>query len=166
MFSIIGIETFRRSLEGQMAAMQGRLNAAYREFVVDVLIELVENTPQWSGDLAASWRVRASGVTTRSVRTAGYYGQTPFKKEPYERPAPYFRGDEPAIDYVLARNQEVIASIRYNTRVTIYNNNPTGEIIMQSDIPLRPGNFIPGDVMAVAHTIAKYGNGTMRLTSS
>jgi hypothetical protein len=144
-----------------MAAMQGRLNAAYREFVVSILTELVENTPQWSGDLAASWRVRAEGNTSRT----GGSSSTGFKRDPIERPAPFFRGDEPAIFYALSVNSEVINSIRYNTRVTIFNDNPTAEIITQSDIVLRPGNFIAGDVMALAHTITKFGNATMRLST-
>jgi hypothetical protein len=161
MFQVTGIDTFRKSLEGQMAAMHGRINAAYREFITNILTELVENTPQWSGDLAASWRVRAEGLTSRS----GGSSTTGFKRDPIERPPPFFKGDEPAIVYALSVNSEVIQSIRYNTRVTIFNDNPTAEIITQSDIVLRPGNFIPGDVMAVAHTIAKYGNATMRLST-
>jgi hypothetical protein len=155
MFEFKGLNNFRNSIEGRKASIEKRANAAFREYVADVLTELSLNTPQWSGDLAASWRVKAQGSSgTRSVRTAGYYGQTPFKQNPYDSPAPFRKGSMPAVDYALARNTDVINTIYYNTRVTIYNDNPTGDTITESG--LRPGNFIPGDIMAIAHVTYKF----------
>jgi hypothetical protein len=154
MIRVQGLENFRASILGAKAKHEKRVNAAYRELVADVLTELALNTPQWSGDLAASWRVKAEGSYSRSVRTAGYYGQTPFKKNPYEFPAPYRKGSMPAVDYALARSAEVINSIRYNSRVSIYNDNPTVDEI--SEQTLRPSNFIPGDIMAIEYVHRKF----------
>lgn len=165
MFTITGLDSYRKSLEATLAKHIGKVNLVYRAFVSDVLTELVKNTPQWSGDLAASWRVQASGVT---VRTGGS-DISPFKSKPIERPAPHFRGDDPALAYALAVNDEVIQSIRYNTHVTIFNENKTGPIIdnpCMEELWLRPGNFIAGDVMAVAHTIAKFNHGSISLRST
>ena len=162
MFQVTGLDGFRNSLEAALARQVGRINHNYRLFVIDVLSELVENTPQWSGDLAASWRVAASGVTQRTGGT----NKSPFKADPYEYPAPHFRGDKEALDYVLYTNSSVIDSIRYNTHVTIFNANKTGQIIdnpWMEELWLRPGNFIAGDVMAIAHTIAKFNHGNIAL---
>lgn len=162
MFSITGLDSFKKSLEAAKARQLGQINASYRKFVIDILSELVLNTPQWSGDLAASWRVKVEGSSTR----VGGSEYTPFKSKPRERPAPHFRGDEAALAYALAVNQEVIDSIRYNSRVTIYNDNKTAEIIStpwMQELWLRPNNFIEGDVMAIAHTISKYNNAHISL---
>ena len=165
MISVTGLESVTRSVNAALARQKGILNRYYRSFVVEVLTELVENTPQWSGDLAASWRVQVEGVTSRT----GGSSTTGFKSTPRVRPAPHFRGDEPALVYALMVNSDVIESIRYNSRVTIFNDNPTADAInnpWSEELWLRPNNFIPGDVMAVAHAISKYGGGHIRMSGA
>jgi len=161
LFSIRGIESQLRSTEAALARQLGTLNQAYRLFIEKLLVELVVNTPQWSGDLAASWIVLAEGKSSRSGSTEA----TGFKSTPYVRPAPHTRGDLPALQFAIMNNADVLASIRYNTRVTIYNENPTAFKIVGQEHKLRLANFIPGDVMAIAHTISKFNHGHISLTA-
>ena len=162
MFAVTGLGKFKATLEAAKAKQIGAINRSYREFVRKVLIELATNTPQWSGDLAASWRVRVEGVTTRETADT----LTGFKSKPVERPAPHFRGDLDPVHFALLNNEEVISTIRYNSTVTIFNDNATAEKIdnpWMEELWLRPGNFIAGDIMAIAHTIAKFSHGNLIL---
>lgn len=143
---VTGLDNFRHSVEGAKARLEKKVNERYRELVANVLTELALNTPQWSGDLAASWRVTAEGETTR---VGGRAGKTGFKQVPHSARPSFFKGDYPAVEYALTANAGVISTIRYNTKVTIFNDNSTQSKI--SEDTLRPRNFIPGDIMAVEH---------------
>lgn len=170
--NVTGIERFKHTVKAAEAKLKGQLNEEYRKLTKRILIDLALNTPQWSGDLAASWRAVISSESGAS--RASFDTLTTYKAKPdpnngnrtYVRPAPHFKGDREAADYVLLNNEETLSSLRYNMKVTIINTNPTAEIIANpwaEEEWLRPGNFIPGDVMAVSYVSAKYSRKDMRI---
>lgn len=171
------LASFKRTIAYEKARVRGEATKVYKGFVKAMLTDLAKNTPQWSGDLAASWEVvvGAGGQPTA-------YHQTPFKSNPIEYPAPYFKGSMEAVKYALYVNSFAIDTLTWNNIVSIVNVNPTVKAIgngvenTNRALPgkkrtsLRPGNYIPGDIMAVNFVAHKWahrrGHGDLNLGTS
>lgn len=123
-----------------------------------ILEELVLHTPQWSGATAASWVVEIAAYPASkyhynfaSVRLTNNQGdwrsQSPVREI----------GNLDAFLVAKDANSERIASIRYNSKVSVVNVSPIAdEMATNSSFELRPGNFLPGDYLALKHTVNKF----------
>lgn len=154
---ITGLESFRNTLKQANAAAQGQATAVYRKQVRAILKDLAASTPQFSGDLAASWQVVVGKGAVPEDK-----GYTNLKDTVEPGQEPHFKGDKAAISYALAANSYRLEQIRWNSVVSIANVSSTltggeGDKPLQ-EIDLRPGNFIPGDFMAVRYVAAKYSH--------
>ena len=153
---ISNLASFKRTIEYEKARVKGQATKRYQKFVTAILTDLAKNTPQWSGDLAASWEV----VIGAGGEASPHY-DTPFKQRPHQRPAPFFRGDMPAVKYTLMVNKFAIDTLKWNNKVSVVNNNPTLHQIQKhaptGDGWLRPRNFISGDILATAFVAHKWG---------
>ncbi len=117
-FKITGLENFKNSVLRSRARLKENVTHRYQVLVTDILKQLVNNTPKWSGDLAASWEVQV-GKDNQGNRQGGY---TSLKVVPFEFPRPQ-AGD--SLGYALAANSGAIKSIRWNSYVSIQNHSPT-----------------------------------------
>ena len=145
------LASFQRTIAREKAKVKGTATAVYQKFVKDILTDLAKNTPQWSGDLAASWEV----VVSAKGLPSGY--TSPFKDFPYAYPAPHAKGDMEAVKYAIKNNKQTIDAILWNNIVSVVNMNPTVKAIGDGS-KLRPDNYIPGDIMAVNFVAHKYAH--------
>lgn len=125
-----------------------------KDTVRKVLKELVLNTPQWTGNTAASWAIHVTGGTL-----AGH--PTVFYTEGWEDAIPRFKGDPQAWAVARQENMRSFEAIRWNSKIKIINNAPfADELATMTDAEasklLRPNNYIRGDVMAVQTVAMKY----------
>lgn len=151
MIKITGLSPFLRKTQAQRAQIkQGAANFV-RQQTKKVLKDLVLNTPQWSGNTAAMWRVE-----TYAAKDDGRVSKLYTARWKSILPDPSWKGDEDALKVSLAFASSALASIRYNTRIQIVNNSPVADSIADESIPLRSGNFIPGDAMAMKLAATKY----------
>jgi len=135
---------------------QGAANYV-RANVRAMLRELVLNTPQWSGDLAASWRIDLN------YKPADQFASK-FATDDWEDliGQASFKGDQDAWMEALKINQSWLDAIKYNAKVSIVNVKPialtyaTAPESSEEIQRLRPGNYIPGDVMAIAYVSQKF----------
>lgn len=154
------LTSFQRTIAREKAKVKGTATAVYQKFVKDILTDLAKNTPQWSGDLAASWEVVVSAKGVPS----GYV--SPFKRFPHEKDPPHKIGDMDAVKYALKNNKQTIDAILWNNIVSVVNFNPTIKAIETAYENsankgrewLRPGNYIKGDFMAVNFVAHKYAH--------
>jgi hypothetical protein len=161
------LQGFTKTLASARAKIEGNATTRYQKFVKQTVRELSRNTPQWSGDLAASWQVLVGkGAVVMDAPYTALKGEW----EPGDV-APHFIGDRGAVNLAVKRNEAFIKLIRWNSVVRIENNSKTlltgdgnpanpGLITEQN---LREGNYIPGDIMAVK-TVALMHK-TSKLTS-
>lgn len=157
LIGVKGINAYKAKTELQKARIKQRASDYVKQKVVAVLRDLVLNTPQYTGDTAASWTVKTSSF---SVLT----GHTPLKEAywdtaPWYREMPKFKGDKEAYRIALAVNDSIISRLQWNSTISIVNTSPTAGKLASGSIPetkLRPGNYIPGDVLAVKYVIAKH----------
>ena len=54
---ISNLGSFKKTLAYHKRRIKETATQRVQRFTKDVLIDLAKNTPQWSGDLAASWQV-------------------------------------------------------------------------------------------------------------
>lgn len=158
-----GLQGFQHTVMAARARAQGHITARYQRLVRDMLKDLAKNTPQWSGDLAASWQVMV-GANNQVATDPGYT----YLKDEVAAVDPKWKGDKAAVEHALQVNRDAIAKIRYNSHVSIQNVSQTLTEGDRGDNPLdekslRPGNYIPGDVMATALVASKYSRVKMRL---
>ena len=52
-----GAAAFKARLKAVMPTIEAEINTKYRKLVRKVFTDLVENSPQWSGNLASNWRI-------------------------------------------------------------------------------------------------------------
>lgn len=162
---VSNLSAIKHSIDMAKAKIEHTVTAQIQGVVAMMLKDLAMNTPQWSGDLAASWQVVVGKGATPSNN-----GYTGFKATGrYVYPPPHFKGDPDAIGFALMANMADIASIRWNSNISIVNNSQTLTVgkdgpPLTSQAQLRDGNFISGDFMAVKYVAQKYRDKNMKNT--
>lgn len=163
---VSNLEAFKNSLMAARARTQGTVTKRYRLYVANILHDLAANTPQWSGDLAASWQVKV-GAKNQIAFDPGY---TELKQKEWRDVNPVqFRGYPTAVKTAMDKNAAAIASIRWNSKVSIQNVSQTLTVGDDEKGPLQEGdlrinNFIPGDFMAVQFVADKYSRKNIPLS--
>lgn len=159
---LVGLEKFAKHIKRIEGKVENHVTDKYKAFTLKILRELAENTPQWSGDLAASWQV----VVGKGSEPVPNYS-TPLKVIPWKsltRTTAKFKGDDAAVVYAMEYSLGQIQLIRWNSHVKIVNTNPTVAAIEGKT--LRPDNYFKGDVMALHFVANKWGNRGVGLTPS
>jgi hypothetical protein len=152
MLTVFGVNKFIRKTEKQKALLKQRAGDYVQKMTRHVLRDLVLNTPQWSGNTAASWTV----VTNQSGAASPY---SQLYDSDWEDIDPRWIGDKEAWRVAWAANEATVRSIKWNTKISVRNNAPFAEELATDptiENYLRPGNYIPGDVMAINKVTAKY----------
>lgn len=164
--TLSGLNNYRKKTEKQKARIKQGAANYIRANVRAVLKDLVLNTPQWSGDTAASWRIDLNYLPASDSPSALAVPDWNFlnpQSSEYQGTPPRFLGDTAAWAVAKAEAEGPLKAIRYNSVVRIVNTAPyAGELAVRSEdeLKLRKGNFIPGDVMAVKYVSAKYKLGS------
>lgn len=155
---ISGIESLKRRIQNVTTKTAVSATTLLKHRTRLILNELVLHTPQWSGSTAASWVVEIATypaskyhynfAAIRLKTDQGHWkAQNPVRKI----------GNLDALAVSKDANNERIASIRYNSKVSIVNVSPIAdEIATNPSFKLRPGNFLPGDYLAIKHTVNKF----------
>lgn len=136
MAGITGLESFRKHIDTLKKNVQGQITLRYRAYVKSMLYDLAVNTPQWSGDTAASWQVVAGkGSQAESVKSG--LKVTPWRSL---RGNEKQMGDMEAVNLAMQRNEGNIAAIKWNSHVSIVNNNPAMRLMVEGKVLLRDVN--------------------------
>lgn len=156
---ISGIEALTRKIRIVPSKVAVSSTALLKRRTEQVLKELVLHTPQWSGSTAASWVVEITTYPASKyhyvVATNALKSDSDWKKQQPVRSI----GNYDAYFVSKDMNEDRIASIRYNSKVSIRNMSPIAdELATDPDFRLRPGNFLSGDYLAIQHTVNKFRN--------
>ena len=161
MGSIKGLNTFITKTEKQKAQIKQKASSFIRKKVTSVLKDLVNQTPQWSGDLAGSWIVLV-GAGSQEFGAKYYYSGL---KEEYlgyfTDITPKWMGDKEALNYALQKAQGPLNRIAYNSVISIVNSSPTSKLVDNKNDTiggksLRPGNYLPEELLAINAVRLKY----------
>lgn len=157
---ISGIEALKKRIKNVTTKTSVSATALLKHRTGLTLKELVLNTPQWSGSTAASWIVEIASYPASKYHYKYAENQLKSDKHNWRSQQPIRQiGNIDAYNVSREINTERIASIRYNSKVSIVNVSPiSDELATNPDFKLRPGNFLPGDYLAVQHTVNKFKN--------
>ena len=123
-----GAAAFKARLKAMMPTIEAEINTKYRKLVRKVFTDLVENSPQWSGNLASNWRIGSGGYT----QIAEYDPQDWYTENPYQM------ADDPAVAMTLMREVPKLDSIIYKSPVRIFNPTPYAAEVEAGEGPGRP----------------------------
>lgn len=157
---ISGIESLKKRIKNVTTKTSVSATAMLKHRTRLILNELVLNTPQWSGSTAASWVVEIASYPASKYHFTYAENQLKSDKSDWRKQSPVRKiGDVDALLVSKQINDERISSIRYNSKVSIRNMSPIAdELATDPDFSLRPGNFLPGDYLAIQHTVNKFKN--------
>ena len=110
-------------VNSKVKAWFGAVEDAARDAVVGLAKEVLDNalinSPQYSGDYTASWRVTVNHIDTTYEKDA-IPGAARWNQDK-DGPAPFGRGDQQAIEFALAHNAAVWSTIKLGGTVYITN---------------------------------------------
>lgn len=144
-----GVDAFLAQLETAQKAFNNQLTEKYREWVKAIFYDIIELTPQWSGNLAANWFISTSSES-------GAEETIPEKEEYWPlRPGtePHRRGDAEAVDISKARFDP---SFGYSEQIFIFNPTEIAPQVEAQSIYIRGVNLLDGRVAMTAHAYNVY----------
>lgn len=136
MIHITNLDEFCRGLIAAVDAIEADWSAKYRYWVMELFQEILEGSPQWSGNFAANWNV------SKGAFSSAY---APFNEG--EKDA-RFRGHYDAVFQAQARSKATLDSLTLRDQVFINNLTPYGVNVARNELEytkmpfLRAGNYI------------------------
>ena len=132
-----------------------------QKLVYEVYSDLVNLSPQWSGNLAKQWYIEVSG-RKGSYRRISTYVSPKNSKGPSS--VHYQRGDDPAVSEAIIRELSKISDIKWNSKVSIINHAPyaadveagIGPTTAKGTLAIRPENLYYGRVAMSEFVARKY----------
>ena len=147
-----GVDVFLSALQVEQKAFNSQVSAKYRQWVSVIFNDIVELTPQWSGNLAANWNISTDGESASEVTIPQKAYMWPLA--PYVEP--FRRGDPGAVGISKARFDSIIFG--YSEQVYIYNPTEIAQAVEDHSIYIRGVNLLDGRVAMIAHARAFYSN--------
>lgn len=124
MLELTNLAQFNEGLDRWLDEVEDLATDAFRGLVAKALKFVVLGTPEWSGNLAASWRITFGGPAAGYVETvfkeAEFGGPAAGAKEPFSRISPNYAAVHYA--YVIAKRQ--LPYVRLDSNVVISNPAP------------------------------------------
>lgn len=127
MLKIDNAAEFAAGLDAWYAALYDAVEGAFRGLTVRAFKEIVWGSPQYTGNLTASWKISIgapdSSYTETSFKTA-HLPKAPREKDGRLYAVLHQRRDPEAIDYALSANGLTVWLVRLGEDVFIQNNTP------------------------------------------
>lgn len=146
-------DEFIRQVDAAIVHLDAQLDEAYFNWSIKIFIDLVEHTPQWSGDLAANWNFDVHSPS-------GGYHRLPYKTlawPPNDENPPFQRGAPLATGAAVYR---AIEQARPRWKDTIYftNNTPIADDVENHRVNIRPVNLLEDQVAMASFMAFKWTN--------
>lgn len=165
---IRGMQSLIKKLQVDKLRLEKKLNMTHRKIVEIIFTDIVEHTPQWSGNLVSNWYIEFHGRQGKYKRSPAYktYDNVASLYNASKGDlAPYAMGDEPNVTDTIAR--EVLANlplIRWNSIVTITNKTPYAQDV-ENNIGPDGKNIRPENLIASYAPLAMVGYATMKYSN-
>lgn len=134
----------------------------YRRIIEAIFVDIVEHTPQFTGNLASGWQivfgpygVNPTPYITDTERESAFNSYRTGGFDPYER------GDDPAVSQTIQRELAKLKDVRYNSVVKFVNPVEYADEVDAGNGPnnrsIRPENLYYGKVFMASYAEVKYG---------
>ncbi len=141
--------------------MLHQITATYRDLIETVFTDIVEHTPQFTGNLAYGWEIVTNSHPAEGHTLLSDSARATLLHQAYVGDLePYHRGSEPTVQEVLERELPKLAGIRWNSIVKIVNHINYAEGVDKGEGPdgreIRPENLYYGQVFMTSYAAIKY----------
>lgn len=142
-------------------ACEDLADETFRGLTAKAFRYIVEGTPEWSGDLVASWRITigapATGYSPTIFKEADL-GGLPINPEPFSRVTP----NQAAVHFALSIAKGQLAYVTLGSEVYISNPSPYAQQVEDNQKAsgssfIRPVNLVDGRVEMVHAASDKFG---------
>lgn len=146
MIAVQGLEdipAFRKQIAEEMARLDRETSATYFDWTKKVFQDVVEGTPQWSGDTAANWNYSVKSADYRYERIAnktGDSGKIDYVREDF---GVFYRGHPYAVDEAMQR-MSAVPTTTWRDPVFISNDTPIAAQLDAGQVKVRPVNLVGG----------------------
>ena len=139
-----GAAAFKARLKAVMPTIEAEINTKYRKLVWSIYSDLVNNSPQWSGNLASNWYISSGNYSEGNKWT------------PWNDPekTPRIRGDTEITVPTLGREIGKLQNMSYKVHTRIFNPTPYGPEVEAGIGP-------PGHMLQEGNKLAEYGGVAM-----
>lgn len=159
MIDLTGTENiagFIRDLDLAMLELDQAISSKFEHWTKVIFEQLVETTPQWSGDLAAAWNYSINGIDES-------YTPLPNKIEHgrfWSMGDVFMRGDYPAVGLALSK----AAKVHPTWRDVVYFHNPApiAERAEAQTIMIRTVNLVDGRLAMIQYYVDKFNRGELQ----
>jgi hypothetical protein len=149
-----GLDRFDQAFSKFFASVERKVEKRFHQTASTALQWMAQESPQYSGDFAANWKVAINGIDV-SFDYQAVSGQADFFRDggKNEGARPFQQGDPEAIRYALVRGEPILARAKFGDYVTISNSAARGEfsyawLIEEGKIRFRPVNVSGGRVIS------------------
>lgn len=153
---------YLQKLDLTEARVKHKVTQTYRNIIEGIFTDIVQHTPQFSGNLTYGWQIVFGPYSAQDVNLHSSTARnTMFREYTKDNFEPYEAGDDPAAGLTLARELGKLADIRYNSIVKIVNTVEYAEDVDAGEGPkghdIRPENLHYGKVFMATYAEVKYG---------
>ena len=154
--ALLDINAWTRKTEAAKKRITTKATVYVQKNVRTILREAATVSPQWSGNFVANWVVETKqtgfGVAyTNKFKVNPWWSIREHVKTKDIRP-----GHVTAIAWVMQDNEDVIQSIKWDTKIRLTNTHPLVEEIAAGMIHLRPQSYAYGEPAVYAHLAHKF----------
>lgn len=149
-----GIDAFIRAVELDMARFDREISSAFYGWTKRIFHDIVRQSPQWSGDMAANWNYSVGSPNVSYSPLPNKAAGPVRQKSMAVGKIVYARGMEPAVSLAYMR---MLAVPQPTWRDTVYiaNGTPIAPYVEAQSIRIRPVNLIEGQVAMIGYTVTK-----------
>lgn len=160
-----GLAALNSNAQQALLRAQGRVTEDLQERVLTMFVDLLQVTPQWSGNLVSNWQIVVGGQTRAQA-----YQELPNKSIAWGRIGVHKMGDQEAVDYTLSRELPRINTIRWNSKLAFVNVAPYAEEVQRGQGPdgraIRDVNKdAVGSVMMATYIATKYNKADLQVVA-
>lgn len=157
----VAIRDYMKRLDLTLAREEHRITDTYRQIIQAIFVDIVEHTPQFTGNLAQGWEI-VFGPYSPTLQST--YSDTErarlFRAAGKDEFDPFERGDDPAVQQTLDRELPKLKEVRWNSKVRIVNSVSYAEDVDAGEAPdgtsIRPENLYYGRVFMTSYAEVKY----------
>lgn len=146
-----------------MARLDREISAAYYKWTTRVFADLVNGSPQWSGDMTANWNYSVGEPDFSYTQIANKTGDDGKIDHWREDQGVFYAGHPYAVDAAMLRMMAVPVPT-WRDKVFISNATPIAEDIQVPGTPaikIRPVNLVEGQVVTMYTVALKESQRTM-----
>jgi hypothetical protein len=152
-----GIDAYIKAIDLEMARLDREISEVFYFWTTRIFVDLVRQSPQWSGDLATNWNYSVKepnySYTKIENKATGRDGVVDKRRMAVGKIV-YQKDMDPAVAEALTRMKSV-APPTWRDTVYFANATPIAPYVEAHSIYIRPVNLIQGQVAMIAYTVTK-----------